>query len=125
MNKPSGVERLTDASLAASASTALSDNEDLSKATSWLLTITATFNAAATAGLRLYLYPTYDGTNFDTQPWDGWFWQMDVNDAGNPEIRTSPPLNVSPKGCKFLLTNLDGAQAITSITVHSVVTNTG
>ena len=124
MNKPSGTERLADASLAGTTATAQSTNENLTSATAWLLTVVLTFNGAATEGAILRLYPTYDGANFDTEPWDDWYWPIDVRNAGVEEIRTSPPLNVSPKGCKFDLYNLD-SEAITGISVKSTLTSTG
>ena len=125
VEKPSGSEILTDASLAASATTAASDSVDLSKATSWCVVITATFDASATDGLRLTLWPNYDGSTSDTVAWDDWYWDMAVNNAGSVEIRTSPPLSTSPKGCEIKLENLDGSYAVTSIVVRSVKQTAG
>ena len=125
IEKASGETILTDATLPLSTATALSSNVDLSKATSWVVTITATFNASATDGLRLTLWPSYDGSTFDTVAWDDWYWDMDVNDAGNVEVRTSPPLSTSPKGCKIKLTNLDSTYAVTSIVVRSIKQTAG
>jgi len=123
--KASGENILTDASLAASATTVASSNVDLTKAMSWVVTVTLTFDASATDGARLTLWPNYDGSTIDTVAWDDWYWQIDVNDAGNPEVRTSPPLNVSPKGCKVKLENLDSSYAITNISIESVKQTAG
>lgn len=123
--KPSGVTILTDTTLPLSESTALSSNVDLTKATSWVVNITATFNASATDGLRLTLWPNYDGSTSDTVAWEDWSWDMEVNNAGSAEIRTSPPLCTAPKGCKVKLENLDGTYAVTGITVRSIVQTAG
>ena len=123
--KPSGETILTDASLPLSTSTVLSSNVDLTKATSWLVNITATFNALATNGLRMTMWPSYDGSTFDTLAWDEWYWDMEVNNAGVAEVRTSPPLSTSPKGCKIKLTNLDSGYAVTGITVRSIKQTAG
>jgi len=123
--KPSGATILTDATLPLSTATALSSNVDLTKATSWVVNITATFNALATSGLRLTLWPNYDGATADTVAWDDWSWDMAVNNAGSAEIRTSPLLCTAPKGCKVKLTNLDSTYAVTSITVRSIVQTAG
>ena len=43
---------------------------DLSRATSLQLTVKGTFNASATGGMKVYLFPSTDNSTFDDIQWD-------------------------------------------------------
>ena len=124
--KPSGVEVMDVSSLAASATTALGDCDptDLTKATELCFTIVCTFNASATAGARVTLWPAYDGTNFDSAAWDGWYWDIDVS-AGNTVTRTTPALSTVPKSMKIKVENRDSSYAITSLKAYAIKQSAG
>ena len=124
--KPSGVEKMNEASLAASATTAIGDctNTDLTKATQLSYTIVCTFNASATAGARMTLWPTRNGTNYDSSAWNDWSATIAVS-AGNTVTWTSLPISPAPKGMKVKIENLDGAYAITNLKVYAIVQTAG
>jgi len=124
--KPSGVQIINEASVAASTATVVGDctNSDLTKATSWCITVVATFNALATGGIEVTLRPTYDGTNFDTAAWADWTWTVDCS-AGNTVRRTSEALSTIPKGCKVICENKDASYAVTNLAVYAVVQTAG
>jgi len=106
--------------VSASATTALADctATDCTTATQLVLTFKGTFHASATGGATVTLWPSYDGTNYDTTGWKNWEgaaqeWEVAV-DAGESVVITSEPISPTPKYLKFKVTNEDASYSITS-----------
>ncbi len=107
---------LDEASIVAGATTALVDCDaiDLSDGLGKLtLTIEATYNLAATQGIKIHVRTSYDGTNFDTEDWDSW----NPSFTAGATIRQTKHYDASPYAIKFLVENLDGARAVTGVKV--------
>lgn len=106
--------------LAASTASALVDctATDCTKATQLVVTFKGTFHSSATAGAKVTLWPSYDGTNYDTSAWANWDgetqeWVIGVA-AGQSVILTSEPIAPVPKYLKFKVENLDSSYPITN-----------
>lgn len=119
------------ATLSASATSTLADcvATDLTKATQLVITFRGTFHSSATAGARVSLWPSYDGSVYDTEPWANWDgtaqeWAIAVS-AGASVIRTSEPISPAPKYLKLKVTNLDGLYAITNCSLIVTTQNAG
>ncbi len=111
---------LTDAVLAAAATTLIGDcaNIDLSGGPPTLaLTIEATYNVAATLGIRIHVRTSFDGISWDTQDWDVWNPAF----AAGVAIRQAEHYDTSPMYARVLVENLDPAQAVTLINVIATV----
>jgi hypothetical protein len=83
--------------------------------------VACTFNAAATAGAELSLWPTYDGTNYVTTAWKGWAFSIPYTTlpgAGSAILIATDPISPVPKSMKVKITNLDGVNAITGLKVY-------
>lgn len=72
--------------------------------------ITVAYNASATAGCTVKLFASYDGTNYDTDPYD----QFDMPFTANTTKSQTFAVNPAPKYLKVGVTNLDTAQDITA-----------
>lgn len=104
------------ASIAAGATTAIGDcaNIDLSGGPRTLtVTVEATYNAAATAGITIHVRSSYDGTNWDTQDWDSWYADF----SAGVTIRQTRDYDTAPMYLRVLIQNLDGAQAVTDVKI--------
>lgn len=77
------------------------------------LTIVATFNAAATRGLRVHVRTSPDNVDYDTEDWDAW----EPDFIAGATIRVTEVYDVSPVYARVLIENLDAAQAITGVSV--------
>jgi hypothetical protein len=117
--------------LTASATSALADctATDCTKATQLVVTFKGTFHASATDGAKITLWPSYDGTNYDTSAWENWEgttqeWTVSV-DAGESVIRTSEPIAPVSKYLKFKVENLDSSYSITSCSLIATSQNAG
>jgi len=109
---------LDEASIAAGATTALGDCTaiDLSGGPATLaLTIEATYNGAATQGIKIHVRTSYDGTNWDTIDWDSFTPSF----TAGATIRQTKHYDVSPYAVKVLVENLDPAQTVTAVKVIS------
>ena len=107
---------LDKASIAASATTVLADCTavDLSEGPATLaLTIEATYDAAATQGIKIHVRATYDGTNYDTEDWDSFTPSFTAGST----IRQTEHYATSPYAIKVLVENLDTAKAVTDVKV--------
>lgn len=71
---------------------------------------TVTYNAGATLGCTVKLYASYDGTNWDTDPYD----QFDMPFAAGTTKSQTFAVNPAPKYLKVGVTNLDTVQSITA-----------
>jgi hypothetical protein len=71
---------------------------------------TVTYHASATAGCTVKLYASYDGTNYDSDPYD----QFDLPFTANTTKSQTFAVNPAPKYLKVGVTNLDTAQDITA-----------
>jgi hypothetical protein len=77
-------------------------------------TVVAVFNAAATAGAALNVYPCYDGVNYAGTPVEVGI--IDLADAGaSTEQHVYFP--ISCRKVKVAVENLDAAQSITGVSV--------
>ena len=119
-------EIITEASLAASATTALADCTavDCTKATQLVFVFVGTFNASATDGATITLWPSYDGTNYDTSGWNSWTWGIAV-DAGNTVREHSLAISPVPKYMKIKVTNADSSYTITALKVFAIKQTAG
>jgi len=113
-------EIINEASVAASATTALGDCTavDCSAGIQLVFTVALDFNASATAGAEVTLWPSYDGTNYDTAGWSDWAWSIAV-DAGNSIQLTSEPISPAVKYLKIKVENKDSSYAITNLVVNA------
>lgn len=119
------------ATLAASTTSELSacTATDCTKSTQLAVTFKGTFNASAAAGAKVTIWPSYDGTNYDTSAWANWNgeaqeWEIAV-DPGESVILTSEPIAPVPKYLKFKVENLDSSYAITGCSLIVTVQNAG
>ena len=113
-------EILDEATIAAGATTVLADCSSIDLSTgkiTLVLTVEATYNAAAVLGIRIHVRTSYDNTNWDTENWDTW----DANFAAGATIRQSEDYCTSPMYIKVLVENLDPAQAVTNVKVISTL----
>lgn len=117
--------------LAASATSALADctATDCTRATQLVVTFRGTFHVSATAGAKVTIWPSYDGTNYDTSAWSNWEgetqeWAIAV-DAGESVILTSEPIAPVPKYLKFKVENLDASYSITACSLIVTAQNAG
>lgn len=76
--------------------------------------VAATFNAAATAGAILNVYPCYDGTNYADTPVE--IGLIDPNDKGS-QTEQHMYFPISCRKVKVAVKNLDAAQSITGVSV--------
>ena len=77
-------------------------------------TVVCVFNASATAGAALNVYPCYDGTNYADTPVEVGI--VDLADAGaSTEQHVYFP--ISCRKVKVAVENLDAAQSITGVSV--------
>ncbi len=81
------------------------------------ITVVATFNAAATLGLRVHVRTSRDGVIWDTVDWDTWIGDFT---AGATVIETEN-YATGPMFLNVLIENLDAAQTITALGVHASV----
>ena len=76
--------------------------------------VACVFNAAATAGALLGVFPCYDGTNYADAPVE--IGLLDLQDPGNPtEQHVYFP--ISCRKVKVAVVNLDEARSITGVSV--------
>ena len=124
--KASGVEVIDLASLASSATSTLANctSTGLDKATQLCFTVVCTFNALATAGAEITLWPSRDGTNFDSAAWNTWAQTITLS-AGNTVTQTTLPISPAPKAMKVKIENLDGGYAITNLKVYAIKQTAG
>jgi hypothetical protein len=107
-------------SLAALATTTLADCQAINMMvakTGLAMTVACTFDGAATAGIRVHVQSSYDGTNFDTQDFDSWI----PNFTAGATIQATKVYDASTGYLKVLIENMDGAQAATNISVQSLL----
>jgi len=71
---------------------------------------TVTYNASATSGCTVKLYASYDGTNYDSDPYD----QFDMPFTANTTKSQTFAVNPAPKYLKVGVTNNDTGQSITA-----------
>jgi len=124
--KGSNTAIIDEATLAASATTALGDCTavDCTKGTQLVFFVEATFNASATAGIDITLWPSYDGTTFVTSAWSDWTWSIAV-DAGNSIVECSEPISPTPQKIKVKVTNSDATYAVTNLKVYHNIQTAG
>lgn len=79
------------------------------------LTVAATYNAAATRGLRVHVRSSFDSVAWDTEDWDVWV----AGFTAGATIRQTENYDTDPIFLRVLIENLDPAQAITDISVIS------
>ncbi len=111
---------LTDAVLAAAATTAIGDCASVDLRTgplSLALTIVATYNGAATLGLRVHVRTSPDDANWDSEDWDVW----DAGFTAGAAMRETENYQTDPMYLRVLIENLDPAQTITALTVVAAV----
>ncbi len=111
---------LTDAVLVAAATTAIGDCTSVDLRTgplSLALTIVATYNGAATLGLRVHVRTSPDDANFDSEDWDVW----DAGFTAGAALRETENYQTDPMFLRVLIENLDAAQTITALTVVAAV----
>ena len=113
-------EVLDEATIALGVTTVLADCAaiDLSGGvTTLVITIEATYNAAAIAGVKVYVRTSYDNTNYDTEDWDEWTAEF----GAGTTIRQTKNYDTGPMYVKILVENLDLAQAVTNVKVIATV----
>ena len=76
--------------------------------------VACVFNASATAGAILNVYPCYDGVNYASTPAEAGL--LDLQDAGN-STEQHVYFPISCRKVKVAVENLDAAQSITGVSV--------
>lgn len=71
---------------------------------------TVTYNASATLGCTVKIYASYDGTNYDTDPYD----QFDMPFAANTTKSQTFAVNPAPRYLKVGVTNNSTGYSITA-----------
>lgn len=105
-------------SLAASAEQIVGD-VTLVKHETLTVTVRVTYNAGATSGVRLKLYYSPDGENYDTVTYA--YYDVDLTAGGT--IQESKNVDAPEAGhLRLAVENLDSAQAATGIYAWSIVT---
>lgn len=105
-------EVLNEASIAAGDTTDIGDCADIDLSggpPTLAVTVEATYNAAATLGVRVHVRSSYDGTNWDTEDWDVW----DAGFTAGSSIRETRNYDTDPMYLRVLIENLDSGQAVT------------
>jgi len=108
---------LSNKTAAASASTTLADCTTITTtdATDLHIHCKVAYNAAATLGVRVKLFASYDNdTNYESNP----FWQFDMPFTANVTIGYSARVPFSAKYIKVQVTNLDTGQSATAIYIY-------
>lgn len=117
LTKTVGTAILAGKTAAASGSTLVTDctTVDTSQSTNALgITVLLTFNAGASLGATLNMYGSYDGTNWDTDPFaTGSIGK--VSGARSKSFSFIP----GPKYVRAQIQNLDTGQSITAITIYA------
>lgn len=111
---------LTLANLAAGATSLITQGNSLDLRGgpgSLALTVVATYNAAATLGLRVHIRTSPDNTNWDSEDWDAWT----AGFTAGVTIRETENYVTDPMYLRILIENLDPARAITNISVIASV----
>ena len=111
---------LNKSSLAALATTTLADCQAINMMiakTGLAITVACTFDPAAVAGIRVHVRSSYDGTNFDTQDFDSWIPTF----SAGATIQVTKVYDASTGYLKVLIENMDAAQAVTNISVQSLL----
>lgn len=111
---------LDEASIALATTTVLGDCTaiDLSGGPDTLaLTVEATYNGAATQGIKIHIRPSHDGTDYDTIDWDSW----NPSFTAGATIRQTKHYDTSPMYIKVLVENLDPAQTVTDVKIIATV----
>lgn len=107
---------LTLANLVAGATSVIGDCNSLDLRNgplSLALTVVATYNAAATLGLRVHVRTSPDDANWDSEDWDVWT----AGFTAGAVLRETVNYDTDPMYLRVLIENLDAAQAITLIAV--------
>ena len=81
------------------------------------LTVAATYNAAATRGLRFHVRTSADNVNWDTEDFDAW----DAGFTAGATIRETEIYDTDSMYLRVLIENLDAAQIITNLGVLASV----
>ncbi len=113
-------EVLDEASIAAGATTAIGDCDDIDLSggpPTLALTVEATYHALATLGIRVHVRSSYDGTLWDSEDWDVW----DAAFTAGIPIRETRNYDTDPMYLRILIENLDGGQAVTDVKVIATV----
>ena len=108
------------ATLAAGATSTLANCNtiDLSHGPATLaITVEATYNGAATQGIRVHVRTSHDGTNYDTEDWDSW----NAGFTAGATVRQTKHYDTDPYAVKVLIENLDAAQAVTNLRAIATV----
>ena len=111
---------LTLANLAAGATSVLANCTALdlrSGPWSLALTVVATYNAAATLGLRVHVRSSPDNVNYDSEDWDVWT----AGFLAGATLRETENYMTDPLYLRVLIENLDPAQIITNLSVIASV----
>lgn len=109
---------LDEATIAAGATTVIGDCADIDLSggpPTLAITVEATYNAAATLGIRVHVRSSYDGASWDTEDFDVW----DAGFTAGATIRETRHYDTDPMMLRVLIENLDGAQAVTDVRVIS------
>jgi hypothetical protein len=82
------------------------------------ITVSVTYGASVTAGVRVYVLASNDGTNFDTEDINYAFTYFDVGYGANSTKQKSVNLDCLPKYVKIRVRNLDGTNATGAVKVY-------
>lgn len=80
------------------------------------ISLEATYDGAATQGIKIHVRTSYDGTNWDTIDWDSWTSSFTIGAT----IRQTKHYDVSPMYIKVLVENLDPAESVTAVKIIAV-----
>jgi len=81
------------------------------------VTVKVTYNASATAGVRVYLLSSWDGTNFDSENTTDAFTYFDPSFSAGATVQKTVNVDALPRFIRVLVRNLDGSYATGAVEV--------
>jgi hypothetical protein len=101
-------------------STSLEDSTmvDLEGVSALALTVEATFDTAATQGIRVGIKTSTDGFKYDTTDWQ----TLNVDPSPGERVVRSYPVDASPRFLKVMVENKDTQRVVTKVKITATVT---
>lgn len=116
---------LTLTTLTAGTTSSYSTAIDLTKAAQLVLVLKGTFNTAASSGAKVTLWPSNDGTNYDTEAWYSWTIPTTAAGASGAFQKHSYPISPVAKYIKCKVENLDASYDITDLELKYTIQTMG
>ena len=106
---------LTLTTLTAGTTSSFSTAVDLTKAAQFILVLRGALNTAASSGAKVTLWPSHNGTDYDTEAWLDWTINPSAADASGNFQKHSAPISPVAKYIKCKVENLDSTYDISNL----------